>query len=136
MVDCRHYYGHLWITPSREIHTCHINDSGYDVSEFDKVLDEFDKVIGLSYLKCVHVNDSKNEREAHKDRHENIGYGYIGFDNLIKVIYHEKLESVPKILETPYIEKEYPPYKQEIEMIKNKCFNDNLINDVINYYNR
>ena len=116
--------------------TCHINDSGYDVSEFDKVLDHFDEVIGLSYLKCVHVNDSKNEREAHKDRHENIGYGYIGFDNLIKVIYHEKLENVPKILETPYIEKEYPPYKQEIEMIKNKCFNDNLINDVINYYNR
>lgn len=114
--------------------TCHINDAGYDIENFDKVLDEFDKVIGLDYLKCVHVNDSKNEKGAHKDRHENIGYGCIGFDKLLKVIYHEKLESIPKILETPYIDKEYPPYKQEIEMIKFKKFNDNLVNDVIDYY--
>ena len=115
--------------------TCHINDAGYDVSDFDKVLKEFDKVIGLSYLKCVHVNDSKNEKGAHKDRHENIGYGHIGFDNLLRVIYHEKLNNIPKILETPYIEKKFPPYKQEIEMIKNKEFNTKLISDVINYYN-
>ena len=114
--------------------TCHINDAGYDVSKIDAVLEDFDKIIGLKYLKCVHINDSKNEREAHKDRHENIGYGYIGFDNLIKVIYHEKLNGIPKILETPYIEKEYPPYKQEIEMIKSKNFNDNLIKDVMEYY--
>ena len=114
--------------------TCHINDADYDISKIDTVLDEFDKVIGLNYLKCIHVNDSKNERGAHKDRHENIGYGNIGFDNLIKVIYHEKLEGIPKILETPYINKEYPPYKQEIEMIKNKEFNDSLIDDVISYY--
>jgi len=116
--------------------TCHINDAGYDVNDIDNVLEEFDKVIGLSYLKCVHVNDSKNERDSHKDRHENIGYGSVGFDNLIRVIYHNKLEDIPKILETPYIEKEYPPYKQEIEMIKKKEFNSNLINDVIGYYSR
>lgn len=114
--------------------TCHINDAGYDISNFDDVLEEFDKVIGLDYLKCIHVNDSKNEMGAHKDRHENIGYGFIGFDKLIKVIYHEKLDGIPKILETPYIEKEYPPYKQEIEMIKNKKFNNNLIDDVIEYH--
>lgn len=105
--------------------TCHINDAGYDLSNFDSVLDEFDKVIGLNYLKCLHINDSKNERGAHKDRHENIGYGTIGFDNLLKVIYHEKLDNIPKILETPYIDN-YPPYKEEIEMIRNKKFNDKL----------
>lgn len=114
--------------------TCHINDAGYDISNFDLVLDEFDNIIGLDYVKCVHVNDSKNEKNAHKDRHENIGYGYIGFDNLIKVIYHDRLRGVPKILETPYINKEFPPYKQEIEMIKNKEFNDKLVSDVVNYY--
>ena len=114
--------------------TCHINDAGYDVGEIEKVLDEFDNVIGLDYLKCVHVNDSKNERGAHKDRHENIGYGNIGFDSLINVIYNERLEGIPMILETPYIDKEYPPYKQEIEMIKNRKFNDKLFEDIINYY--
>ena len=114
--------------------TCHINDAGYDISNFDSVLDEFDKVIGLDYLKCVHINDSKNEKGAHKDRHDNIGYGNIGFDNLIKVIYNKRLEGIPMILETPYIDKEYPPYKQEIEMIKNKRINDKLYEDVINYY--
>ena len=118
--------------------TCHIHDAGYDISNFDKVLDEFDRIIGLKYLKCIHVNDSKNEISSHKDRHENIGYGYLGFDNLIKIIYHEKLKDVPKILETPYIKTDddsYPPYKFEIDMIKNKTFNDNLASDVINYYN-
>lgn len=114
--------------------TCHINDAGYDLSKFDKVLDEFDNIIGLKFLKCVHVNDSKNERGAHKDRHENIGFGSIGFDNLMSVIYNERLDNVPKILETPYINKERPPYKQEIEMIRNKEFNSNLYEDVVKYY--
>lgn len=114
--------------------TCHISDGGYDISNFDKVLDEFDKVIGLSYLKCIHINDSKNDRGSHKDRHENIGYGHIGFNNLISVIYNERLDGIPKILETPYINKEFPPYKQEIEMIRNKKFNNNLIDDVIKFY--
>ena len=114
--------------------TCHINDAGYDVSDFDGVLDLFDKVIGLSYLKCLHINDSKNELGAHKDRHENFGYGHIGFDNLIKIVYHEKLIDIPKILESPYVNREYPPYKHEIEMIRNRKFNDNLIEDIVNYY--
>lgn len=121
--------------------TCHINDAGYDLNNFDEVLDLFDKKIGLKYLKCIHVNDSKNVINAHKDRHENIGYGTIGFDNLMKIIYHEKLKGIPKILETPYVsmddnskEKMYPPYKFEIEMILNKKFNNNLINDIRNYY--
>ena len=122
--------------------TCHINDAGYDLTDFDKVLDEFDKIIGLEKLACLHINDSKNERESHKDRHENIGYGTIGFDNLIKILYHEKLDGIPKILETPYIKDldndklSYPPYKFEIEMIRNKKFNNNLLEDVRNYYKK
>ncbi len=118
--------------------TCHINDAGYDLSNFDEVLKSFDEIIGLKYLKCIHINDSKNLMGAKKDRHENIGYGTIGFDNLINILYNEKIKDVPKILETPYIKDSktsYPPYKFEIEMIKNKTFNENLYNDVINYYN-
>ena len=121
--------------------TCHINDAGYDISDFDKVLDEFDSIIGLDKLKCIHVNDSKNDVASHKDRHENIGYGYLGFDNLINIIYNKKIENIPKILETPYVtktddskERIYPPYLFEIEMIRNKKFNDNLITDIRNYY--
>lgn len=121
--------------------TCHINDAGYSLEDFDGVLDQFDQVIGLDKLKCVHINDSKNPIAAHKDRHENMGYGTIGFEPLIKVIYHDKLKNVPKILETPYISKEengkdrsFPPYKFEIEMIKNKKFNHHLIEDIQNYY--
>lgn len=105
--------------------TCHMNDSGYKIEEFDLLLEEFDQIVGLPYLKCIHVNDSKNIRGAKKDRHENIGYGTIGFDNLLKVFYHKKLDCIPKILETPYIF-EKAPYKEEIEMIKKKQFNANL----------
>ncbi|MBQ2947271.1 MAG: deoxyribonuclease IV [Bacilli bacterium] len=110
--------------------TCHLNDAGYDLSDFDSILEEFDKVIGLNYLRVVHINDSKNIMGAHKDRHDNIGIGSIGFDNLIKIIYHDKLKGIPKILETPYVEQN-PPYKEEIEMIKNKSFNNNLIEDIL-----
>lgn len=99
--------------------TCHLHDSGYDVSDFDKILDEFDEKIGLKYLKCIHINDSKNIRGAKKDRHENIGYGEIGFDNLINIIYNERIQDIPKILETPHIN-EKAPYKEEITMIRNK----------------
>lgn len=109
--------------------TCHINDAGYDLNYFDKVLDSFDKIIGLDKLKCIHVNDSKNIMGSHKDRHENIGYGHIGFDNLINIIYNKRLDNIPKILETPYIDKTYPPYKYEIEMIRAKKFNKNLIDE-------
>lgn len=109
--------------------TCHINDAGYDLNYFDKVLDLFDKIIGLDKLKCIHVNDSKNIMGSHKDRHENIGYGHIGFDNLINIVYNKRLDNIPKILETPYIDKTYPPYKYEIEMIRTKKFNKNLIDE-------
>ena len=116
--------------------TCHLNDSGIDISKFDSYLDDFDKVIGIDKIKCIHINDSKNIIGSHKDRHENIGFGTIGFNNLINVVYNPRLDNIPKILETPYVgdNKEYPPYKFEIEMIKNKEFNDNLINDVKEYY--
>lgn len=118
--------------------TCHLNDSGIDISKFDLYLDEFDKTIGIDKIKCVHVNDSKNDIGSHKDRHENIGYGTIGFDNLINVVYNDRLSDIPKILETPYVgeNKEYPPYKFEIEMIRNKKFNDNLVNDIISFYKK
>ena len=105
--------------------TCHLNDAGYNVADFDQLLTYFDEIIGLNYVKCIHINDSKNPQDSHKDRHENIGYGTIGFDNLIKIIYNPKLESIPKILETPYIGTN-PPYKDEINMIKNKKFDQNM----------
>ena len=111
--------------------TCHLNDAGYDMSKFDEFLEEFDRKIGIDNIKCVHINDSKNVSNSHKDRHANIGYGTIGFDNLIKIIYHDKLKDIPKILETPYIEKK-APYKYEIEMIRNKTFNENLEEEVKN----
>ena len=76
--------------------TCHLSDSGVDISKIDEYLDIFDKEIGLSYIKCIHINDSKNPMSSHKDRHENIGYGNLGFDNLIKVIYNERLKDIPK----------------------------------------
>lgn len=114
--------------------TCHINDAGYDLKDIDSVLDNFDKTIGLDKLMVIHVNDSKNELGSHKDRHENFGYGKIGFDKLINVIYHEKLKDVPKILETPYVDTEIgklAPYKIEIKMIRDKKFNNNLISDIV-----
>lgn len=104
--------------------TCHISDAGYDLKDFDGVLEHFDKVIGLERLLVLHINDSKNPLGAHKDRHENIGYGYIGFDILNKIVHHPLLKEVPKILETPYIN-EKPPYKKEIEMFKNNKFIEN-----------
>ena len=101
--------------------TCHTHDAGYDIKDVDAILDEFDRIIGLDKLLVVHLNDSKNPREAHKDRHENVGYGYIGFEILNKFVHHPKLENVPKILETPYFE-EKAPYKKEIAMLMNGEF--------------
>lgn len=119
--------------------TCHLHDSGVDLTKFDEYLEKFDKEIGLSYIKCIHINDSKNEINSHKDRHENIGFGNIGFDTLINIIYNDKLKDIPKILETPYVskidnekEKIYPPYKYEIAMIKNKQFDNNLLDKIRN----
>ena len=110
--------------------TCHLNDSGYDMSKFDLFLEEFDNIIGIERIGCIHINDSKNIINFHKDRHENIGFGTIGFDNLINIIYNSKLENIPKILETPYVDKKYPPYKFEIEIIRKKEFNKDLIEQI------
>ena len=112
------------------IDTCHLSDAGYDLRDFDSFLDKFDEVIGIENIGCVHVNDSKNDLGSHKDRHENIGFGKIGFDTLMGAIYNKRLENIPKILETPYVDREYPPYKFEIEMIKNKKFDEELISKI------
>lgn len=103
--------------------TCHISDAGYDLSDFDLVLDDFDNIIGLDKLVCIHLNDSKNSRGARKDRHANIGYGEIGFDILEKIANNERVKDIPKILETPFVDGK-APYKEEIEMLKNRKFND------------
>ena len=103
--------------------TCHIHDAGYDVSDTDGLLKEFDKVIGLKRLLVVHLNDSKNIRGAHKDRHENLGYGEIGFETLCHLANHPLLSDIPKILETPYIN-EKAPYSDEIRMLKGESFID------------
>lgn len=119
------------------VDTCHINDAGYDVTAFDEYLKEIDEKVGIEKIGCLHINDSKNTIGAHKDRHANLGKGTIGFDTLLSVIYNEKLEKIPKILETPYIgdtdddkTRLYPPYKYEIEMIRNKKFDPNFLNNI------
>ena len=104
--------------------TCHVHDAGYDiVNDFAGVLESFDRLIGKKQIAAFHINDSKNISGAKKDRHENIGFGEIGFDALKYIMYHKDFEKVPKILETPYVGMEgskdkVPPYKQEIEMFK------------------
>ncbi|MDO8168162.1 deoxyribonuclease IV [Candidatus Phytoplasma melaleucae] len=103
--------------------TCHVFDSGYDIKDhFELVMQDFDSIINLKYLSVFHINDSKNDLGSKKDRHANIGYGSIGFMPLMKIIYHPSFLHIPKILETPFINEE-PPYKQEIDMIKQKKFN-------------
>ena len=109
--------------------TCHINDAGYDISDFDTVLDEFDRIIGLSELVCIHLNDSKNEKGARKDRHANIGFGEIGFSTLAAIANHSRLQEVVKILETPYVEGN-APYKYEIEMLKNNQFDEEIMDKI------
>ena len=108
--------------------TCHLNDSGIDLNKFDEYLNVFDKKIGINKIKCVHVNDSMNPIASHKDRHQNIGYGTIGFDIINGIVHNERLEGIPFILETPWVNRntdsEYPPYKYEIENFRNNKFND------------
>lgn len=116
--------------------TCHTHDAGYNIKDdFDEVLAEFDKVIGLERLKVVHVNDSKNLQGSHKDRHANIGFGMIGFEALNKVIHHEKLQHLPKILETPYVgedkKNKKAPYGFEIEMLKKQSFDPELLTKIM-----
>lgn len=108
--------------------TCHMNDSGIDLDNIDAFLDEFDEKIGINKIKCIHINDSYNTVGSHKDRHANIGYGTIGFEKLINVIYNPRLDNIPKILETPWINRNeknaWAPYKHEIENIRKKEFVD------------
>jgi deoxyribonuclease-4 len=111
--------------------TCHTHDAGYDiVNDFDGVLAEFDRIVGIDRLRVLHINDSKNDRGAQKDRHENIGFGKIGFEALNHIVHHPQLIDIPKILETPYVgedkNKKKPPYSHEIEMLRNKSFDTEM----------
>lgn len=112
--------------------TCHTHDAGYDIVEdFDGVLSSFDKLIGIDRLKVLHINDSKNVRGAGKDRHENLGFGEIGFKALNYIVNHPQLTTIPKILETPYVgldaKNKTAPYKHEIEMLKSQTFMPEII---------
>ena len=105
--------------------TCHVNDAGYDlVNDYEGVLAQFDRVLGLDQIAVIHVNDSLNPLGAHKDRHANIGQGTIGYDTLHRIVHDERFAEVPKILETPWLcaegetKKTIPPYKQEIAWLK------------------
>ena len=107
--------------------TCHVHDAGYDiVQDFDGVLNEFDKTVGIQRIKVLHINDSKNVRGARKDRHENIGFGEIGFGALNYIVHHPAFTEVPKILETPYVgedkKNKKAPYQLEIDMIRAQSF--------------
>jgi deoxyribonuclease IV len=117
--------------------TCHTHDAGYPIIEdFDGVLNEFDKIIGLDRLKVLHINDSKNEAGMRKDRHENIGFGHIGFDALSYIVHHPQLANVPKILETPFVGEDKnnkkAPYRHEIDMLRSKQFEENLLDLIKN----
>ncbi len=114
--------------------TCHVHDAGYDiVNDFDGVIASFDEIVGLDRISVLHINDSKNPKGASKDRHENIGFGHIGYEALNHIVHHPKFASIPKILETPYLPKTeeekkriYPPYQEEISMLKTQTFDPKL----------
>ncbi|EEI18801.1 apurinic endonuclease (APN1) [Lentilactobacillus buchneri ATCC 11577] len=117
--------------------TCHTNDAGYDVkNDFDGVLNEFDHIVGLNRLKVIHLNDSKNERGSHKDRHQIIGLGTIGFKALNYIAHHDQLASVPKIMETPILKDpenkriKYNPHGYEVSMLRKQVFNPSIIEDM------
>ena len=118
--------------------TCHTSDSGYDIiRRFDDVIREFDHILGKEQIAVFHINDSKNAPGAAKDRHENIGFGQIGFDALNYIVRHPDFENIPKILETPWIpspvdrKKSYPPYKHEIAMLRKGVFDPGLKEKVL-----
>lgn len=107
--------------------TCHVNDAGYDlVGNYEEVIQQFDQVIGMDQIAVIHINDSLNPCGAHKDRHANIGQGYIGKDVLKRIVHDDRFATIPKILETPWIceegsaKKTLPPYKEEIAMLLEK----------------
>ncbi|KOP83470.1 deoxyribonuclease IV [Cytobacillus solani] len=128
IIDGVNYNDHLSVC----FDTCHTHDAGYNIVEdFDGVLEEFDRIIGIDRLKVLHINDSKNERGMRKDRHENIGFGHIGFKALNNIVHHPQLMNVPKILETPYVGEDKnnkkAPYKHEIAMLRAQEYNENLL---------
>jgi len=118
--------------------TCHTHDAGYDIiHDFDGVIEKFDRILGKNQIAVFHINDSKNVRGAAKDRHENIGFGEIGFDALNYIVHHKEFTNVPKILESPYVtendevvQKTLPPYLQEIRMLREGKFHADLICEI------
>ena len=118
--------------------TCHTSDAGYDIiNDFDGVMEKFDRLIGRDQIAVFHMNDSKNEPGAAKDRHENFGFGKIGFEPLMYIMNHPDFMEVPKILESPYIKdpenskKSYEPFKREIAMIRNGEFDPEMREKVV-----
>ena len=96
--------------------TCHVHDAGYDIiNHLDDVLNEFDKIVGIDKLKAIHLNDSKNPFESHKDRHEKIGEGFLGLEGITRIINHPQLRKLPFYLETP---NELSGYADEIALLK------------------
>ena len=127
LIDHTKYSEHIKVC----MDTCHLHDAGFDLCNFDDVLDSFDEIVGLDRLVCMHINDSKNVRGAKKDRHANIGFGEIGFDVLNKIVHNPRVEDVVKILETPFVNG-HAPYKYEIEMLKENTFDSSLIEKLEN----
>lgn len=118
--------------------TCHTNDAGYDIIQnFDGVMEQFDRIIGKDQIAVFHMNDSKNVAGAAKDRHENFGFGEIGFEALMNIMYHKDFLEIPKILESPYIKdpenakKSYEPFKREIAMIREKVFDPEMLEKIL-----
>jgi len=137
IIDGVTYNEHLSVT----FDTCHVHDAGYDIkNDLSGVLTQFDKTVGLDRIKVLHINDSKNPVGAHKDRHENLGFGEIGFDALMNVIQVPEFKNLPKILETPWIKVEdkvqIAPYKKEIEMIRSGKFDSHWIEELLNQERR
>ena len=137
IIDGVTYNEHLSVT----FDTCHVHDAGYDIkNDLSGVLTQFDKTVGLDRIKVLHINDSKNPVGAHKDRHENFGFGEIGFDALMNVIHVPEFKNLPKILETPWIKVEdkvqIAPYKKEIEMIRSGKFDSHWIEELLNQERR
>lgn len=137
IIDGVTYNEHLSVT----FDTCHVHDAGYDIkNDLSGVLTKFDKTVGLDRIKVLHINDSKNPVGAHKDRHENFGFGEIGFDALMNVIQVPEFKNLPKILETPWIKVkdkvQIAPYKKEIEMIRSGKFDSHWIEELLNQERR
>ncbi len=118
--------------------TCHTHDAGYDIiHDFDGVIEQFDRLIGKNQIAVFHINDSKNICGARKDRHENLGFGEIGFGALNYIVHHKDFINVPKILETPYVtasenetQKTLPPYLQEIRMLREGNFHFDILQEI------